>query len=382
MRVYNILLITLLSLIFLSACKSTGQKALQKGDYYTACLQAIEKLRSSPDNEKAIDALKQAYPLAESYTEKEVTRILSSQSDNSKYLKVYDLYGKMNKLAVQISRSPAALRIIPNPDYYNKQLEGARNMAAEESYQKAESNLRVGTRDAAKEAYYLYQSVNKIISGYKDVAQKMDEAKWLATIKVVVEQVPVQGAYKISADFFQTKVFEYLSGNIRNQFIRVYSPQEAERAKLKPDQIVRLQFLDFVVGQVRESKNTTEISRDSVIVGTYKDNRGKVHDVYGTVKAKLTIRQREVSSSGLLDASIIDYDTKKTVSQQRFPGTYVWTDRWGSFNGDERALSKKQLEMCRREPNLPPPPQDMFIEFTVPIFNELTNFMQNYYRRF
>jgi hypothetical protein len=48
-----------IAIAVLAACKSTGQKALSKGDYYTACLQAIDKLRSSPDNTKAASALEQ-----------------------------------------------------------------------------------------------------------------------------------------------------------------------------------------------------------------------------------------------------------------------------------------------------------------------------------
>ncbi|MDR1055327.1 MAG: hypothetical protein LBL90_05785 [Prevotellaceae bacterium] len=382
MKLYRCIFTVLIATVVFTACKSTGQKALNKGDYFTACLQAIEKLRSSSNNEKAIDALSKAYPLAITYIGREVERLLSSSSNKNRYMQIYNLYGQMNRIAVEISKSPAALRVIPNPDYYNLQLESACNMAAEETYQKAESSLRKETRSAAKEAYSLYLQTNDIIAGYKDVVQKAEEARWLATLKVVIEQRPVAGTYKISADFFQNKVFEYFSNNIRNKFIRVYSPQEAEQNKLTPDQIIRLEFLDFVVGQMRESKDTKEVKRDSVIVGIYKDDKGREHNVYGTVEAKLTIRKREVSSNGLLNAIIVDYASNKILSQQRFPGIYTWTDMWGSFNGDERALTSKELAMCRREPYMPPPSQDMFIEFTVPIFNNLTAFIQNYYRNY
>ncbi|MDR1553154.1 MAG: hypothetical protein LBS69_06810 [Prevotellaceae bacterium] len=383
MKTLNLFIAVALTIVLAAGCKSTGMQALTQGKYYTACLQAIDKLRSSPDNAKASNALSQAYPLAVSYTEKEAEHLLKSASDNNRYQKIFELYLAMNNIAEQISRCPAALQIIPNAGYYSSQLESARNMAAEESYMLGVGNLRIGTRSAARQAYVQFQKTNSIIHGYKDVIDKLNEAKWMATLKVVLEQIPVEGQYKISADFFQNKVFEYFSTSIRNEFINIFSPEEAENMRLQPDQIIRLRFLDFVVGQVRESRNSYEVKRDSIKTGTYKDDKGVSHDVYGTVKAKITVRQIEISSKGILDAFIIDYRTNTTLAQQRFPGTYVWTDSYASFNGDERALSRKELDMCRRaELSTPPPPQEMFVQFTVPIYNNLARFIQNYYRNY
>ncbi|MDR2126724.1 MAG: hypothetical protein LBP63_07835 [Prevotellaceae bacterium] len=383
MKKLSLFAVAALLIIFAEACKSTGMQALTQGKYYTACLQAIDKLRSSPENAKASTALSQAYPLAVSYTEKEAEHLLKLASDNNRYQKLFELYKMMNNIAEEIARCPAALQIIPNADYYSSQLETARDMAAEEAYVQATANLRIGTRTAAKQAYLQFQKANSIIHGYKDVANKLKEAKWLATLKVVLEQIPVEGQYKISADFFQNKVFEYFSTSIRNEFINIFSPEEAESINLHPDHIIRLRFLDFVVGQVRESRNSYEVKRDSVKTGSYKDDKGVSHDVYGTVKATITSKRIEVSSKGILDALIIDYQTNTVISQQRFPGAYVWTDSYASFNGDERALSHNELEMCRRtQLSTPPPPQEMFVQFTIPIYGNLTRFIQNYYRKY
>jgi hypothetical protein len=383
MKTLNLVILAALIIVCAETCKSTGMQALSQGKYYTACTQAIDKLRSSPDNKKATSALTQAYPLAVDYTEKETERLLRAMSDANRYQKIFELYAAMSNIAVEISRCPAALQIIPNADYYSAQLESARNMAAEEVYAAAVNTLNTGTRPAARQAYQQFQRANSIIAGYKDVENKLQEAKWAATLKIVLEQAPVSGQYKISADFFQNKVFEHLSNDIRNEFIKIFSPEEAKDINLRPDQIIRLNFLDFVVGQVRESKNSYEARRDSVKTGTYKDGKGVAHDVYGTVRATVSNRKIEVSSSGVLNAAIIDYQTKTVLSQQRFPGTFVWSDSYATFNGDERALSKRELDMCRRTSlSTPPPPQEMFVQFTVPIFNNLMQFFQNYYRRY
>ena len=383
MKTMRFFFVALLTVVVLTGCKSTGMKALKQGDYFTACIQAIDKLRSSPDNAKAKDALTQAYSLAVDYTEKEAERLRVARSDNSRYQKIFDLYASMNDIAMQISRSPSALRAIPDANYYNHELESARSRAAEESYQLAENHFRAGNRAAARQAHQQFVRTHSIMPGYKDVEKKMEDAKWMATVKVVLEQAPVEGAYKLSADFFQQKVFEYFANNIKNEYIAVFSPQEVKTLRITPDQKIRLRFLDFVVGQTREKTNTYEVKKDSVKTGTYKDNRGVTHDVYGTVKAKITERRAEISSSGVLEAFIIDYKTNTTLSQQRFPGTYVWSDSFATFNGDERALSRKELDMCKRKSLAkPPPPQDLFIQFTNPIYNNLTRFIQNYYKNY
>ena len=383
MKTFRFFIVAMFLMAGLTGCKTTGMKALKQGNYYTACIQAIDKLRSSPDNSKAKEALSKAYSLAIDYTEKEAERLRVARSDNSRHQKTFDLYASMNDIAMQISRSPSALRVIPNANYYNQELETARNRAAEESYQLAETYFRAGNRAAARQAHQQFVRTHSIMPGYKDVESKMEEAKWMAIVKVVLEQAPVEGSYKLSADFFQQKVYEYFANNIRNEYIAVFSPEEVRTMRIVPDQKIRLRFLDFVVGQKRERTNTYEVKKDSVITGTYKDNRGVTHNVYGTVKAKITERKAEISSSGVLEAFIIDYKTNNTLSQQRFPGTFVWSDSYASFNGDERALSKKQLDMCKRTSFVPPPPpQELFMQFTNPIYNNLTRFIQNYYKNY
>ena len=104
--------------------------------------------------------------------------------------------------------------------------------------------------------------------------------------------------------------------------------------------------------------------------------------VYGTVKATLSIFEKNISSSGLLDMSIMDWQTKKLVRQQKFPGTYVWRDSWASYKGDDRALSKQQLAMTKRREMLPPPPSTLFLEFTKPIYSQLVDDISYYYNNY
>ena len=168
--------------------------------------------------------------------------------------------------------------------------------------------------------------------------------------------------YQLTSDFFLNRILESLTSNRPNEFVEYFSPESAENAGIKyPDQVLRMSFDDFVVGQVYDKETVRDLSRDSVEVGTVTLPDGTKKKAYNTVKAKLTTYRREISSNGLLDVTIIDFPLNRVISERKFPGQFVWFTEWGSFNGDERALSKDQLALCDKRPAPPPPPQDLFV---------------------
>ena len=96
----------------------------------------------------------------------------------------------------------------------------------------------------------------------------------------------------------------------------------------------------------------------------------------------MTTDRREVTSNGVLDVTIIDPQFSKVLSQKKFAGQYVWFWEWGSFNGDERALPKEQLEKCHNKPVIPPAPQVLFVEFTKPIFDQVTSYLRSFFKNY
>src|SRR5690606_34170900 len=232
-----------------------------------------------------------------------------------------------------------------------------------ESYNMGITSLMKGTREDAKTAYFNFVDVQNFVPGYKDVLEYLDKSKFEATLKVVVEQIPVPARYNLSGGFFQDKVEEFLHSNYPDRgFVKFYTPQEAKLSDLQYiDQILRIQFDDFSVGNsvLREKEET--LSRDSVVVGEAKVE-GKTIPVYNTVKAKYTTYTKEIISGGLLSMIIVDGRTNGVLSHQKFDGKYVWVSKWARFNGDERALTDQQLALCKLKENSPPVAQDLFLE--------------------
>lgn len=357
---------------------SSGKKALEQGDYYSSTIQSVERLRKKPDHKKSREVLKQSYPLAKKYYLDKI-EILKSSTNQFKNVEIYNSYIKLNQLYDEIMRCPGALRVINNPVNYTNQATTYKNLAAQEYYDAGMQQLSANNREAAKVAYQHFSSCNGIVSGYKDVRNKMNEALDMATLKVVVEQVPVPTVnYQLSVEFFQNQVDKFLYGYNENQYLRFYAPND--NSLQYADQIIVVQFDDFTVGNTNNFKSTTEITKDSVVVGSVTIREGVTQDVLGTVKVKYTEYTKEVISKGTVSMRVLDARTEQVLLHEKLPGEFRWVSRWASFNGDERALTDEQLQYTKLEPAEPPAPQDLFVEFCKPIYSQFTQKVRAYYR--
>jgi hypothetical protein len=381
MKKFSLLYFLVFVIIFFGC--SSGKQALERGDYYESVMKSITRLRKNANHKKSVESLRASYPLALEWLEDEAENRLTINA-NFKWKKALASYQKINNMYEQIRKSPGAKRVIPNPkDYYDKMTE-LKQKAAKESYDAGITLMLNDNRVDAKKAYSLFKEANNFVSGYEEVNDMLAEAKFNATLKVIIEQIPVPTRYSLSANFFQDKVEEYLrSGKGSGQFVRFYTPQEADNEQFaNADQIIKIQFDDFVVGQEFTKSNTETIEKDSVNVGSVKLEDGSKKPVYGEVKAKITIHNKTVKSEGRVSMQVFDANSDAILKHEKFNGTYLWKSQWGSYNGDSRALSKEQLKICERKEGRPPSNQDMFVNFTRPIYNQLTSKIRNYYKNF
>ena len=277
---------------------------------------------------------------------------------------------------------PKAYELIPHPTEYVAELSNAKQMAAEQAYNMGVKALNYNTVEQARIGYQHFIKANSYVNGYKDVIDKIDEARYEATLRVIVQKPYTSNKYQYSADFFYVNLLAEMSKRTKNRFVRFYSEEEAADANMKnPHQYIVLNFEDFSVGNILETINTKDVSRDSVIVGTVKVD-GKTYNSYNTVKAKLTTKRQEISSGGVLSLRIIDAQTNRELQLKNFSGKYVWATESASFQGDDRALTAEQKKMCEKKAMLPPPQQDLFVEFTKPIYTQAVSFVQSAYSRY
>lgn len=379
-----IYLITAITFFVLSSCSKSGTKALQNGNFYEAVLQSTEKLLKDTDNSKASAVLPEAYRNAQNEFLRDIERTKLADLQ-FRWELVLDYYIRLNEMQRAIDRCAACRRLV-NPQSYFSEEQNARNNAAAERYTLAIDllNARPQNREAAKAAYNHLERITVFAPNYKDVGQRMDDALNAASYHVVLEQPKINSRlYQYSNEYFQDRIDEFVRTNRRmNRFVQFYSPEEATKTKLKPDQVVRLEFIDFVVGETNVTNDrVTVISKDSVKTGEATVN-GKKVPVYGKVQAQLTRSRKVVRSRGLLAIEIFDFQTNKVLLREEIPGEYNWVNEWATYNGDDRALTTADRALADRRELLPPPPQQLFLEFTKPIYDQVTSRIKRFYDRY
>jgi hypothetical protein len=365
-------------LLLLVSC-STGKKALQKGDYFSAVAKAVERLKSAPDNKNAIKVLEDGYPMTLEWSQEEMDMILSSNSA-FKWEQAIGLMNQVNQLSDLIRSTPAARKIITNPKSYSSELNMATEKAADERYNAGLAEMELNTRESARNAFEHFSKASQYINNYKNSRELMTSAKELATIRVVLQAIPVNTQrYRLSSEFFYSQVFEYLNNQFRpSGFVNFYSPFQAEKEGIKnPDFIVDMEFFNFSVGNVIRTEKEENPERKVKI-----ETRDSTRTETKIYKAKLKIFSDQVLSNGSLRLRIIDSINNKIMSDEIVPGSFTWINEYAIFVGDREALNTAQLELIKRKALPLPPEQDLFIEFTKPIYSQVTQNLNRFFKRF
>ena len=371
--IFYILLIALIS-----SC-SSGKKAFQKGDYYSALYKAVDRLKSSPDNKNATNVLREGYPVTMEWTQEEMDRAITS-NDLYKWERAIYLMEQVNRLSDQIRSTPAARNIISNPKSYSAELNMAYNKAAEIRYNIGLDELEMNTRESARSAYENFRRSDGYVAGFKNVRELMSEAREKATIKVVLEAIPVPSQrYKVSSEFFYNQVFEYLNNRFRQEsFVHFFSPSQAERERLsQPDFIVDLEFFDFSVGNLARSEKEENLTKRVPI-----ESRDSTKVRYKTYSAKLKTFTDQVVSGGNLRMMIFEPSTDKILRDELIPGSFTWVNQYAMYVGDVEALNDVQFQLTQNKVMPLPPHQDLFIEMTRPIYDQLTNSLYGFFRNY
>lgn len=366
-------------IIAMTSC-SSASKLYNKGKYDQAVSKAVAKLRSSPNHAESQRTLTQAYPMAIDMALRDINNAL--QGNNvTKYDVVINRYEQMNRLAREIYACPKAVELVPAPREFHAELQQTKEIAAQHYYNLGVKALNERNVQQARMAHQYFIQANNYVNGYRDVIAKIDEALFAAILHVVVESPPMPDRYQVSADFFFSNLITEMNKTNERAYARFYTPDEAQNAGINmPDHYILLDFIDFTVGNVRESKNTQEVKRDSVPITVEIGGRQTI--AYTTAKANLTTFRRELISAGKLRVRVMEAANERVIEQRTFDGSYTWVSVWGSFTGDDRALSAAQKRLTNQEAALPPPNQDLFIEFTKPIYSQVVTYIRNVYRKF
>ena len=376
MKNFSFIVLAISTILLCISC-SSGKKALKQGNYEEAVFDALDRLKKAPNNNRALEALQNAYPALQEVYSSRINSLKASTSP-MRWEELYDMYSTLDNVHNEVLRTPAAKNTIQSRSYAGE-LADVKVQIINSRFRLGKEELAKGYRENAKLAFGHFKRVYELDPQRSDAEDLMYEAQNKATLFVAFKPIPLHSqTFKISNDFFESQVLEYLRTRIDNPFIRFLDKNETQISG-KPEHILEFAFDDFVVGQGYEKETVNQRTKDSIAVGTATVGDTTV-TTYGTVKAEVHEFVRTISSSGLLNVNIIDGQNNAVLAQRKFPGTYEYTDRWGFYNGDERALTEEDKEVVKRKSRLPdPPPQDLFIEFTRPIYDQVTRYLRDFY---
>lgn len=335
--------IPLIALVVLLDGCGSGKSAYKHGDYYEAVLASVQRLRQNPDHKKSKEILGLSYTAAVEFLESDAQNQLSSNA-NFKYRLAVGNYERINRLYEEIRTSPGALKVIPSPVNRYKELTALKAKAAEESYEAGIQAMLKNSREDAKDAFFFFSDANTFSPGYRESIEMMDQAKFNATLKVVVEPL-LNNPYDWN---FEPVIFGYRD----NQFVKFYTPREAADAGLaKVDQYLKVIVNGYSQGLPKVSRRVEEQS-DSIKTGE-KTVNGVKKPIMQLVTAKVTIFEKTITGRGSISLVISDALNKTDLRNSEIVSDRSWTDSWAIYTGDLRALSKNNAKLIeKREPNV------------------------------
>lgn len=370
---------SLLVLLFSIMSCATGKNAFDKGDYETALDRAINRLQSNPDNRKAQQVLVDGYGTASRFHLRNI-ELSEVSNDPQRWEAILNEYDKLNRYYSKVQRCPACMSLV-KPKAYFSEREEAGQRAADFRVQLGKQALAEKTLEGGRQAYVHFQSAAQFarVPGIDDL---INQARDMGTLRVLVEPIPAHSRnLELTNTYVENLMFEYLDNFSQNRLVRFFKVEEIEQYDISPDHILSLAFDDFVIGQTLTESNTKTVEKDSVVVGSYTDDEGKSYDVYGKVKAKFTAFRKTLASAGVVNFEIRDAYTDRVLAQRKLAAEDVWVHEWGQFNGDERALTKEELQLAALRESPPPMPQQLFAFFIDEVYSQITAEIRLAYRK-
>ena len=72
-------------------------------------------------------------------------------------------------------------------------------------------------------------------------------------------------AYQANINRFYNNLYADLKKYGQKRFLRFYQPKEAEENRIVPHHVVKMQFIDFTVGNIYEKETEKEMKKESVV---------------------------------------------------------------------------------------------------------------------
>ncbi len=174
-------LFVFITTLFLFSCSSSS-KQLESGNYDAALKKSAKKIKKNPGKFEEVDTFNDAYKMAYNRDNDEINR-LKQQGNPANWSKIYVLYLKM-KSHQDLAASLPPVGVVYEERNFNNEIATAKTNATQYAYAKGENLLAKNDRFEARKAYAKFQEVKRYDANFKDVNEKLKQARFLGTTNV------------------------------------------------------------------------------------------------------------------------------------------------------------------------------------------------------
>ena len=347
---------------------------------------ALKKLAKNPEDTTLQNSLRYLYNDAALAHLNNIERYGKLQNED-KYDKIISEYKTLQKLSEIIKSSAVARKFVNAPSYLDE-VQKAKINAAEDFYEYGLQMVEnAESKQSYRNAYSAFQRVNDYMPGYKDVKRQMNIAFQNSILNVVVNPVTDNSSFyqsmvgnrfgnSFNSDMMQRSLVRDLGGDYnKNAPARFYTDFEASRARIDVDWIVDIMWTNLDIPLPFTNTYTRNVSKD-IEIG--KDTSGKQQ--YQTVTATLYLTKRYFTAQGDLECRITDAQTRKNIDLNRYTSRVDWSQEYGTYRGDSRALSEYDWAMINLRNPVLPSREEILAGLFDKMYPQLRNGIQNLVR--
>lgn len=339
----------LLLILFVGSCTSS-QKLLEKGRYDQAIDKAVEKLRDNPGDSEELAVLKEAFELANMF-DRERIEYLELERNDQNWIEIVELYEQLDRRQDKIRRLPSQIRNQFDFANYNQAIVDSKSAAADVSYRRGLEYMERGDKQSYRLAWAEFVRADELFPGYKDVDEKMSEARTLGLNHALF--IAENNSGRMVPDYFTTDLSRITLRDLNTRWLNF---DTVENRNIDYDHVVVLNVTDIVFSPesverqiIRESKEIQDGMRYALDDegNVRKDSLGNDIQVPNmiTVSAEVTevLQQKSAFVGGSLD--IYELLSDELVLTEGMSVEFVFENRYGELSGDERALSDETEEL-------------------------------------
>jgi hypothetical protein len=185
------------------------------------------------------------------------------------------------------------------------------------------------------------------------------------------------GYYTINGSFFRNDILRNLNNIGNANFYKFFGINQPGSREVRVDQYMELTMYDIWFGSLATNTYSYDVSKT---ISVPDENKPKTKTNI-TVNATVRVTRRIIDSRGVMDYRITDAATQRMITYDRVASQYTWENLTGTYSGDSRALSDKDLAIIRGAYSNQPSYDELYHELTRQIMTEFSYRMRNLYAR-